>query len=48
MKSYAYIRRVKEKKRFNKNNNNSFIIIKLYLKVILRTKLIIEAIKKTQ
>ncbi len=35
MKNYVYIRRVKEKKRFNKNNNNSFIIIKLYFKIIL-------------
>ncbi len=48
MKNYAHIRRVKEKKRFNKNDNSSFIIIKLYLKVILRIKLIIEAIEKTQ
>jgi len=35
MKSYAYIYRVKEKKRFNKNDNNSFIIIKLHFKAIL-------------
>ncbi len=48
MKSYAHIRRVKENKRFNKNNSSSFIIIKLYFKAILRIKLIIEAIKKTQ
>ncbi len=48
MKNYVYIRRVKENKRFNKNNNSSFIIIKLYFKMILRIKLIIKAIKKTQ
>jgi len=48
MKSYAYIRRVKENKRFNKNDSSSFIIIKLHFKAILRIKLIIEAIEKTQ
>ncbi len=48
MKSYAYIRRVKEKKRFSKNDSSSFIIIKVYFKAILRIKLIIEAIEKTQ
>ncbi len=47
MKNYAYIRRIKEKKRFNKNDNNLFIIIKLYFKRILRIKLIIKAIEKT-
>ncbi len=47
MKSYVYIRRVKEKKRFNKNDRSSFIIIKLHLKMILRIKLIIKAIEKT-
>jgi len=47
MKSYVYIRRVKENKRFNKNDNNSFIIIKFHFKAILRIKLIIKAIEKT-
>ncbi len=48
MKSYAHIHRVKENKQFNKNDSNSFIIIKLHFKAIFRIKLIIKAIKKTQ
>ncbi len=48
MKNYVHIRRVKENKRFNKNDSSSFIIIKLYFKAILRIKLLIKAIEKTQ
>ncbi len=46
MKSYAYICRVEENKRLDKNDSSSFVIIDLHFKVILQVKLIVKAIEK--
>jgi len=48
MKSYAHICCVEENKRFDKNDSSSLVIIDLHFKVILRVKLIIKVIEKTQ
>ena len=48
MKNYAHICHVEENKRFDKNNSSSLVIVDLHFKVILRDKLIVEAIEKMQ